>query len=174
MGSKTPNDATNHRGMEMDWRTIELVSLSDDAPEVEAEPILAGLSAAPSDLHDAFLSDLTHLADAKEAHASVLSTAGEGVEAHFASINSLQTAEVAIANLGGFREGDSLILPLSGAIQDRVRLEMFSQDEQTTLRLNAEGEEGVNISRTFALPVGTELGRAGWRGNLLVLDMVRN
>ena len=157
----------------MDWTTIELVPLSNDEPRVEPEPILAGLAAAPSDLHNAFLSDLPHLAETQAAHASVLATASEGVEAHFAEIHSLQTAEVAIANLGGFREGDALVLPLSGAIQERVQLEMNSQGDWTTLRLNAEGEEGTILTRTFALPPGTELARAGWRGNELVLDLVR-
>jgi len=157
----------------VDWTTIELVSLSEDESREESEPILAGLAAAPSDLHDAFLSDLPHLAETQAAHASVLATASEGVEAHFAAIHSLQTAEIAIANLGGFREGDALVLPLSGAIQERVQLEMNSQDDWTTLRLNAEGEGGSILTRTFTLPPGTELARAGWRGNELVLDLVR-
>ena len=47
----------------MDWTTIELVPLSEDETRVEPEPILAGLTANPSDLHDAFLSDLPHLAE---------------------------------------------------------------------------------------------------------------
>ena len=158
----------------MDWTTIEFVSLSEDETKVEAEPILAGLTATPSDLHDAFLSDLPHLAETQAAHASILATASEGVEEHFAEIHSLQTAEVAIASLGGFREGDALILPLSGAIQERVQLEMSSQSGRTTLRLNAEGDEGSILTRTFALPPGTELARAGWRGNELVLDFVRD
>ena len=158
----------------MDWTTIELVPLSEDETRVEPEPILAGLTAAPSDLHGAFLSDLPHLAETQAAHASVLATASEGVEAHFAEIHSPQTAEVAIANLGGFREGDALVLPLSGAIQERVQLEMSSQDGRTTLRLNAEGDEGSILTRTFALPPGTELARAGWRGDELVLDLVRD
>ena len=158
----------------MDWTTIELVSLPEEEGEVNAEPILAGLSATPSDLHDAFLSDLPHLAEAQAAHASVLATASEGVDEHFVGIQSLQTAEVAIGNLGGFREGDALIIPLSGAIQERVQLEMSSQNDQTTLRLNAEGDKGGTFTRTFALPLGTELARAGWRGDHLVLDLVRN
>ena len=158
----------------MDWTTVELVPLSEDETRVEPEPILAGLTAAPSDLHGAFLSDLPHLAETQAAHASVLATASEGVEAHFAEIHSLQTAEVAIANLGGFREGDALVLPLSGAIQERVQLEMSSQGGRTTLRLNAEGDEGSILTRTFALPHGTELARAGWRGDELVLDLVRD
>ncbi|MDE0708508.1 MAG: hypothetical protein OSB33_06115 [Candidatus Poseidoniales archaeon] len=158
----------------MDWKTVELVSISDDEEKVTPAPILAGLSAEPSHLHDAFLSDLPHLAETQAAHANLLTMASEGVEAHFAEIHSLQTADIAIANLGGFREGDSLVLPLSGAIQDRVQLEMNSQGDWTTLRLNAEGNEGVNFTRTFTLPLGTELGRAGWRGNQLVLDLVRD
>ncbi len=158
----------------MDWTTIEFVSLSEDETKVDAEPILAGLTATPSDLHDAFLSDLPHLAETQAAHASILATASEGVEAHFAEIHSLQTAEVAIASLGGFREGDALVLPLSGAIQERVQLEMSSQGDLTALRLNAEGEEGTILTRTFTLPPGTELARAGWRGNELVLDLVRD
>ena len=158
----------------MDWTTIELVPLSEDETRVEPEPILAGLTAAPSDLHGAFLSDLPHLAETQAAHASILATASEGVEAHFAEIHSLQTAEVAIASLGGFREGDALVLPLSGAIQERVQLEMGSQGDLTALRLNAEGEEGTILTRTFTLPPGTELARAGWRGNELVLDLVRD
>ena len=158
----------------MDWTTIEFVSLSEDETKVEAEPILAGLTATPSDLHDAFLSDLPHLAETQAAHASILATASEGVEAHFAEIHSLQTAEVAIASLGGFREGDALVIPLSGAIQERVQLEMSSQGDLTTLRLNAEGEAGTILTRTFTLPPGTELARAGWRGNELVLDLVRD
>ncbi len=158
----------------MDWTTVELVSISDDEEKVTPAPILAGLSADPSHLHDAFLSDLPHLAETQAAHVNLLAMASEGVEAHFAEIHSLQTAEIAIANLGGFREGDALILPLSGAIQDRVQLEMNSQGDWTTLRLNAEGDEGTNFTRTFTLPPGTELGRAGWRGDQLVLDLVRD
>ena len=158
----------------MDWTTIEFVSLPEDEGDDGPEPILAGLSAAPSDLHEAFLSDLPHLAEAQAAHANVLTTASEGVDEHFAGIQSLQTAEVAISNLGGFREGDALVLPLSGAIQERVQLEMSSQNDRTTLRLNAEGEDGEAFTRTFALPSGTELARAGWRGDHLVFDLVRN
>ena len=89
-------------------------------------------------------------------------------------IQSMQKAEIAIGNLGGFREGDALVLPLSGAIQDRVQLEMHSNSEGTSLRLSAEGHEGENLSRTFALPPGMELARAGWRGDQLVLDLTRD
>ena len=86
----------------------------------------------------------------------------------------MQTAEIAIGNLGGFREGDALVLPLSGAIQDRVQLEIHSSGNWTSLRLNAEGRDGENLSRTFALPPGMELARAGWRGDQLVFDFVRD
>ena len=96
--------------------------------------------------------------------------ASDGADTHYAYIQSLQTAVVVIGNLGGFREGDALVLPLSGAIQDRVQLEMSSKGDLATLRLNAEGVDGEKISRTFTLPQGTELARAGWRGNDLVLD----
>ena len=173
MGSRTPEDATN-RGDSMDWETVELVSIPEDDEKVTPEPILAGLSAEPSDLHNAFLSDLPHLADTQAAHANFLSMAGEGVDAHFAEIQSMQTAEIVIGNLGGFREGDALVLPLSGAIQERVQLEMGNQGEGKTLRLNAEGEGGVSFSRTFTLPPGTELARAGWRGYDLILDLIRD
>ena len=173
MGSRTPNDATN-RGDTMDWQTVELISIPEDSEKLTPEPILAGLVAEPSDLHDAFLSDLPHLAETQAAHANLLAMASEGVEAHFADIQSLQTAEVAIGKLGGFREGDALVLPLSGAIQDRVQLEMNSKGELTTLRLNAEGADGEKFSRTFALPQGTELARAGWRGDELILDLSRD
>ena len=158
----------------MDWEKIELVSIPEDEQKVKPEPILAGLVATPSDLHDAFLSDIPHLAEAQAAHASVIETAGEGVEAHFAEVHTIQTADVAIANLGGFREGDALVLPLSGAIHERVQLEMGVQGEEKTLRLNAEGEGGVSFSRTFTLPSGTELARAGWRGADLILDLIRD
>jgi hypothetical protein len=158
----------------MDWKTVELVSISDNEEKAIPEPILSGLSADPSHLHDAFLSDLPHLAETQTAHANLLAIASEGVDAHLADIQSLPPAEIAIANLGGFREGDALVLPLSGAIQDRVQLEINSQGEWTTLRLNAEGNLGVNFIRTFTLPPGTELGRAGWRGDQLVLDLVRD
>ena len=173
MGSRTPEAATN-RGDSMDWETVELVSIPEDEEKVDPEPILAGLSANPSDLHDAFLSDLPHLAETQAAHANLLSMAGEGVDTHFAEIQSMQTAEIAIGNLGGFREGDALVLPLSGAIQDRVQLEMHSNGKGTSLRLSAEGRDGENLSRTFALPPGTELARAGWRGDQLVFDLVRD
>ena len=162
------------RGDTMDWETIELISIPEDGEKSTPEPILAGLSAEPSDLHDAFLSDLPHLAETQQAHANHLTMAGEGVEAHFTEMLSLQTAEVAIGSLGGFREGDALILPLSGAIQDRVQLEISSQGEWTSLRLNAEGDDGTRLTRTFALPPGTELARAGWRGDQLVLDLARD
>ena len=164
----------NQGGKRLDWEKIELVSIPEDEHSAKPEPILAGLSAAPSDLHDAFLSDLPHLAEAQAAHASILETAGEGVEAHFAEVHSMETAEVAIANLGGFREGDALVLPLSGAIQERVQLEMGEQGNSKTLRLNAEGDGGVSFTRTFTLPPGTELARAGWRGNELIIDLIRD
>ena len=86
----------------------------------------------------------------------------------------METAEVAIANLGGFREGDALVLPLPGAIQERVQLELGEQGKSKTLRLNAEGDGGVSFTRTFTLPSGTELARAGWRGNELILDLIRD
>lgn len=174
MGSRTPDVARMDGGKRLDWEKIELVSIPEDEQKEKPEPILAGLVAAPSDLHDAFLSDIPHLAEAQAAHASVIETAGEGVEAHFTEVHSIQTADVAIANLGGFREGDALVLPLSGAIQERVQLEVGAQGESKTLRLNAEGDGGVSFTRTFTLPPGTELARAGWRGNELVLDLVRD
>ena len=124
MGSRTPDVARMDGGKRLDWEKIELVSIPEDEQKEKPEPILAGLVAAPSDLHDAFLSDIPHLAEAQAAHASVIETAGEGVEAHFTEVHSIQTADVAIANLGGFREGDALVLPLSGAIQERVQLEL--------------------------------------------------
>ena len=174
MGSRTPDVARMDGGKRLDWEKIELVSIPEDEQKAEPEPILAGLVAAPSDLHDAFLSDIPHLAEAQAAHASVMETAGEGGEAHFAEVHAVQTVDVAIANLGGFREGDALVLPLSGAIQERVQLEMGNQGDGKTLRLNAEGEGGVSFSRTFELPPGTELARAGWRGNELILDLIRD
>ena len=174
MGSRTPDVARMDGGKRLDWEKIELVSIPEDEQKAEPEPILAGLVAAPSDLHDAFLSDIPHLAEAQAAHASVVETAGEGIEAHFAGVHAIQTVDMAIANLGGFREGDALVLPLSGAIQERVQLEMGNQGEGKTLRLNAEGEGGVSFSRTFTLPPGTELARAGWRGYDLILDLIRD
>ncbi|HJM67420.1 MAG TPA: hypothetical protein QF716_00910 [Candidatus Thalassarchaeaceae archaeon] len=174
MGSRTPDDARMDGGKRLDWEKIELVSIPEDEKKGEPEPILAGLVAKPSDLHDAFLSDIPHLAEAQAAHASVVETAGRGVEAHFAEVHSIQTADVAIANLGGFREGDALVIPLSGAIHERVQLEMGEQGDGKTLRLNAEGNGGVSFTRTFTLPPGTELARAGWRGSELILDLVRN
>ena len=161
-------------GEVMDWETVELVSIPDDEEKASPEPILAGLSANPTDLHTAFLSDLPHLAETQTAHANHLAMASEGIDAHFADIQSLQTAENVIGNLGGFREGDALILPLSGAIQNRVQLEISAKGEFTALRLNADGDEGESITRTFALPPGTELARAGWRGDQLVLDFTRD
>ena len=174
MGSRTPDVARMDGGKRLDWEKIELVSIPEDEKKGEPEPILAGLVAKPSDLHDAFLSDIPHLAEAQAAHASVVETAGRGVEAHFAEVHSIQTADVAIANLGGFREGDALVIPLSGAIHERVQLEMGEQGDGKTLRLNAEGNGGVSFTRTFTLPPGTELARAGWRGSELILDLVRN
>ena len=108
----------------MDWTNVELVSIPEMDEKANSEPILAGLSATPSNLHDAFLTDLPHLQEIQNAHASHLATAGEEVEAHFSVLSNLQTADTAIATLGGFREGDSLVLPLQGAIQDRVQLEL--------------------------------------------------
>ena len=174
MGSRTPDVARMDGGKRLDWEKIELVSIPEDEQKVEPEPILAGLVAAPSDLHDAFLSDIPHLAEAQAAHASVMETAGEGVESHFAEVHAIQTVDMAIANLGGFREGDALVLPLSGAIHERVQLEMGEQGEGKMLRLNAEGNGGVSFTRMFTLPPGTELARAGWRGNELILDLIRD
>ena len=159
------------RGRHMDWTTIELVSIPEDGGEIESTPILAGLSANPSDLHDAFLSDLPHLQEIQIAHATHLATAGEEAEAHYSTLTSLKTADVAIASLGGFREGNALVLPLQGAIQDRVQLEIGSQGETTVLRLQAEGDKGESLSRTFTLPAGCQLAQAGWRGNNLILEL---
>jgi len=55
-----------------------------------------------------------------------------------------------------------------------VQLEMGEQGKSKTLRLNAEGDGGVSFTRTFTLPPGTELARAGWRGNELILDLIRD
>ena len=173
MGSRTPTVARWQRGT-MDWTTVELDSMPGNGHEDVAEPILAGLSAAPSDLHNAFLSDLPHLEETRAAHANVLQTVSEGIETHFSAVQQMQPADVAIASLGGFREGDALVLPLEGAIQDRVQLEMGNQGKDSALRLHVEGHNGEVISRTFSLPAGTELARAGWRGNELILDLVRD
>ena len=118
----------------MDWTNVELVSIPEMDEKANSEPILAGLSATPSNLHDAFLTDLPHLQEIQNAHASHLATAGEEVEAHFSVLSNLQTADTAIATLGGFREGDSLVLPLQGAIQDRVQLEMAMHGDLTALK----------------------------------------
>ena len=45
----------------MDWTNVELVSIPEMDEKANSEPILAGLSATPSNLHDAFLTDLPHL-----------------------------------------------------------------------------------------------------------------
>ena len=81
------------RGRHMDWTTIELVSIPEDGGEIESTPILAGLSANPSDLHDAFLSDLPHLQEIQIAHATHLATAGEEAEAHYSCL--LYTSDAA-------------------------------------------------------------------------------
>ena len=154
----------------MDWTNVELVSIPEMDEKAKPEPILAGLSASPSNLHKAFLTDLPHLKETQDAHASLLATAGEKVEAHFSALSNLQTADTAIATLGGFREGDSLVLPLQGAIQDRVQLEMAIDGNLTALKLQAEGVDGAKLSRTFALPAGSQLAQAGWRGNSLILE----
>ena len=159
------------RGRHMDWTTIELVSIPENDDSVESTPILAGLSANPSDLHDAFLADLPHLQEIQMAHATHIATAGGDAEAHYSTLTSLKTAEVAIATLGGFREGNALVLPLQGAIQDRVQLEIGSHGETTVLRLQAESEKGDSLSRTFTLPAGCLLAQAGWRGNNLILEL---
>ena len=159
------------RGRHMDWTTIELVSIPENDDSVESTPILAGLSANPSDLHDAFLADLPHLQEIKMAHATHIATAGGDAEAHYSTLTSLKTADVAIATLGGFREGNALVLPLQGAIQDRVQLEICSHGETTVLRLQAESEKGESLSRTFSLPAGCQLAQAGWRGNNLILEL---
>tara|TARA_Y100000589_G_C27181411_1_gene640938 strand:+ start:1520 stop:2026 length:507 start_codon:yes stop_codon:yes gene_type:complete len=157
-------------GEDMDWTNVELVSIPDQGEKAKPEPILAGLSASPSNLHEAFLTDLPHLQETQNAHASLLATAGGEVEAHFSAISNLQTADTAIATLGGFREGDSLVLPLQGAIQDHVQLEMAIDGEITALKLQAEGVDGSKLSRTFTLPAGSQLAQAGWRGNSLILE----
>ena len=170
MGSRTPDDA-GRTGRHVDWTNIELVSIPENDDGVESTPILAGLSANPSDLHDAFLSDLPHLQEIQIAHATHLATVGEEAETHYSMLTGVKTAEVAIATLGGFREGNALVLPLQGAIQDRVQLEIGSQGETTVLRLQAESEKGESFSQTFTLPAGCQLGQAGWRGNNLILEL---
>ncbi|MBJ04180.1 MAG: hypothetical protein CMB65_05735 [Euryarchaeota archaeon] len=162
------------RGMHMDWTNVELVNIPDDGEQVESEPILAGLSASPSDLHGAFLTDLPHLQEAQIAHATLMATAGKEVEAHFSALSNLQTADAAVAALGGFREGDALVLPLQGAIQDHVKLEVGTDGVTTAIRLQAEAEDGANLVRTFTLPPGCQLAQAGWRGNSLILNLNRD
>ena len=155
----------------MDWADVELIGIENEDEDVVREPLLAGLAASPSDLHEAFLSGLPHLQETRESHHAILETAGQTPEAHFSSIATMQTAEAAIGTMGGHREGDALVLPLSGAIRERVRLEIAKTDDFTALRINAESKQGAAISTTFALPVGSELGRAGWRGDELILDL---
>ncbi|MDP6899726.1 MAG: hypothetical protein QGF94_02690 [Candidatus Thalassarchaeaceae archaeon] len=155
----------------MDWTDVELIGIENEDTEVVREPLLAGLAASPSDLHDAFLSGLPHLQETRELHHAILETAGQKPEAHFSAITTMQTAEAAIGTMGGHREGDSLVLPLSGAIRERVRLEIAKTDDLTALRINAESHQGASISTTFKLPAGSELGRAGWRGDELIIDL---
>ena len=158
----------------MEWRPVELEVLGVENEHPSPEPILAGLSASPSDLHDAFVSDLPHLAEVRSAHSEILQTVGQSVDEHFEAIQSFQPADVAIGNLGGYREGESLVLPLSGAIQEQVQLEIASHGQTTAIRLSVKGDNGTDLVRTFSLPAGTQLGQAGWRGDDLILDLESN
>ena len=88
MGSRTPTVARWQRDT-MDWTTVELDSMPENDQEDVAEPILAGLSAAPSDLHNAFLSDLPHLEETRAAHANVLQTVSKGIETHFSAVQQM-------------------------------------------------------------------------------------
>ena len=172
-GSRTPEAAEGVESMAMEWTEVDLIALPDDSDE-PAMPILAGLSAAPSDLHASFLADLPHLHEAQLAHSTMVDGAGAQPEAHFSGLQSMSGVASVFAQLGGHLEGDSMVLPLQGAMQDRVTLELGLGSKFTALRLEVEGADGSHIHRTFALPPGTELGRAGWRGNALVLDLVRD
>jgi hypothetical protein len=156
----------------MNWTEVELIAIPEDEAKPAPEPLLAGLAAAPSDLHSAFLASVDHLAEVRMAHESVLSTASSEPKAHLAVVQSLRFLETTVADLGGHREGDALVLPLAGAIQDRVRLDIAQTGDVTTLRLAAESDHGDTLTRTFTLPAGSQLGRAGWRGNDLVFDLV--
>ena len=155
----------------MEWRAVELDVLAVENEHSEPEPILGGLGASPSDLHDAFVADLPHLSEVRSAHSEILQTVSGNVEEHFAVIQSLQSADIAIGNLGGYREGESLVLPLSGAIQELVQLEIASRGQTTAIKLSVKGEDGTDLTRTFTLPIGTQLGQAGWRGDELILNL---
>ena len=155
----------------MEWENVELIDINKDGGNVRPEPLIAGLEAAPEDLHNAFLSDLPHLSEVRDGHQAILSLSSDAPESHHSMLMSLQTAEITVADLGGHREGDALVIPLSGAIQDRVKLEICHYQDGVALRLNAEGDDDTGFSRTFRLPPGSELAQAGWRGQSLVLSL---
>lgn len=158
----------------MDWENVELIHIENDGGKTRPEPLIAGLEAAPEDLHKAFLSDLPHLAEVRDGHHAILSVSSQSPESHYATVMSLQEAEMAISELGGHREGDALVIPLSGAIQDRVQLEISRNLDGVGVRLTAEDDAGGHLNRTFRLPPGSELAQAGWRGKSLVLTLKKD
>ncbi len=170
MGSRTL-DVAEISGTIMDWENVELIHIKNGDGSTSPEPLIAGLEAAPEDLHQAFLSDLPHLSEVQEGHHAILSTSSDSPESHYTMLMSLQTAEIAIADLGGHREGDALVIPLAGAIHERVQLEMSRHHEGIAIRLSAENDAGGQLNRTFRLPPGSELAQAGWRGQSLVLEL---
>lgn len=157
--------------MHMEWTPVELEPVGE-AQNLQPEPLLAGLEAQPADLHAAFLTEVDHLVEPRAAHGRMKETVGAVAEAHFDALGAMQGVEAAVSELGGHREGDALVLPLSGALEEGVHLDLAVAGERTALRLRIEGEDDV-LERSFTLPPGTELARAGWRGDALVLDLLR-
>jgi hypothetical protein len=158
----------------MEWQNVELIDINKDGGNTRPEPLIAGLEAAPEDLHNAFLSDLPHLSEVRDGHQAILSLSSDAPESHHSMLMSLQAAEITVADLGGHREGDALVIPLSGAIQDCVKLEIFQHQEGVALRLNVEADDKTGFNRTFRLPPGSELAQAGWRGQSLVLSLKKS
>ena len=151
------------KGVEVDLAdSIE----ADDGGDTSA--LLVGLEAAPADLHDSFLAGLPHLSEARIAHAKMTDVGGAEAEAHFDSILSLQPTQAMLADFGGSMQGSSLVLPF-GSPNERVRVEGAELEGCCAIRLSAEGDDGTQFSRVFALPPGCELSQAGWRGGDLVL-----
>ncbi|MDP6905887.1 MAG: hypothetical protein QF440_00530 [Candidatus Thalassarchaeaceae archaeon] len=153
----------------MDWAAVELIEFTGESEKLQPEPILAGLSASPGNLHEAFLSSLPHLAETQEAHSTVIDIASGIPEYHHSTLMALQPIDVAIAELGGYREDDALVLPLNDAVQAQVNLEISKGEDGTALRLNVHGN-GEELTRIFRLPEGSELSQAGWRGSELILQ----
>jgi len=152
----------------MNWVEIDIAETIETDGEEKSPALLVGLEAAPADLHATFLAGLPHISEVRIAHARMTDTGGAKAESHFDTIQTMQATQAMLADFGGSIQGSSLILPF-GEPNENIRVEGAGVDGFYAVRLSAQGDDGKEFSRVFALPPGCELAQAGWRGGDLVL-----